>query len=264
MNPTKTLRNAMSLLEKSAGDEKIAEALQIAAGGAGAQGFADRLQKVAGVSAEEVAAARNEDKGEAAVIQMALALLAGNKQKPGSYVLGGTQHDLGGGMSAESDKAAEDYSVLFGNVVDQAKTAAATVEKKAEEERANTKVACIAGDLCGAGCDLCGGAGSMKLSEAEAKTAEILEAASVISNAALQKFAEDGVQEAAPGLDSMDHEALLAGIAAAQTAVDAAFHPMVFDNPKNGVPDFGGSTMESNPLLMMLKPNLSHGFHKDR
>jgi hypothetical protein len=267
MNPTNTLRNALSFLEKSASDEKLAEALQVASGGAGAQGFVDRLQKVAGVSADEVAAARNEDKGQEAIIQMALALLAQNKQKPGSYVIGGTQHDLGGASAGSmpeptEGKMAEDFSHLFSNVVDHVKTAAEKAEKAAKEEQANSKVACIGGDLCGAGCDLCGGSGEMKYAEAEAKAQEILKEARDLSGAALTKYASDGVQEAAPGLNSMDHEALLAGIAQAQTAIDNSFAPMVFDNPKNGVPDFGGSTMESNPLLMLMKPNLSHGFHK--
>jgi hypothetical protein len=55
------LQNALGGLEKGAAENN--DALQIAVGAASAQGYMDHLQKVANVTAEDVAQARNEEKG---------------------------------------------------------------------------------------------------------------------------------------------------------------------------------------------------------
>lgn len=260
MNIQHILQNALGGLEKGAAENN--DALQIAVGAASAQGYMDHLQKVANVTAEDVAQARNEEKGEPAVIENALTILRQNKMKPGTLVMGGKQNNMSetGSADGSSAKLAELWEIAapYASIVEHIKQAAGY------ESDTDEKVACIAG--CGDGCDYCGMSGTMKLSEAIDAQNDIEANAALRSGYDLAtKFAAE-VSEAADGQDSADHEALLADIAKAQSAADGKFKDMMFDNAQSDVPNFGGSTWDANPdhILRLLKPNLSHGLHGAR
>ena len=247
-----------SLIAQRVGNEKTAELvankIKTATALLMAGVVAEDLRKAAASDVPSVAEARNEDKVDA-VAEHAEAILAGlgqtgPRQKPGSLhtplpPAAPIENPVDGKMAAAiQDTTIRAYSALIGDV----KTAA-------QASRLNAKVACIVG--CGAGCGFCGSKdGKMTKAAADASRYVLDVLATDLSARVLAKRADEVA--AAIGADSADFQAIHAAAAAAAPVVGAEFEPLMMDHPKMGLPDFGGSSIEFNPLWRMLEPNWVH------